>query len=246
MIKPEVHKRHRLFLACILLVFSPIAAIGAPLRIMPLGDSLTAGGYNENGMYQIGGGYRVKLDSLLKQSGLDFVFVGSLENGPGGFPNRAHEGHTGFRIDQLQGGVKAWLASAQPDLILLMIGTNDILQNDDVDQAPSRFESLLDTIEAALPSAQIIVSATIPTENEDWNLLVQNYNQAISAISNRHDHVFIDMYDDAGLVHDRTDLIDGVHPNPSAYEKLAPVWADGILESNRCLKYRQFLSIFSF
>jgi hypothetical protein len=46
--------------------------------------------------------------------------------------------------------------------------------------------------------------------------------------STGHKLRFADMYNDAGLNHDRSDLIDGVHPNPVAYEKLSPVWADSI------------------
>ncbi len=53
--------------------------------------------------------------------------------------------------------------------------------------------------------------------------MVERHSQA------GHPIQFIDMYNDAGIVHDRSDLIDGVHPNPTAYEKLSPVWAKAIL-----------------
>ncbi len=119
----------------------------ATLKVMPLGDSLTAGGYNQDGQWKVGGGYRVELDSILKAAGLDFVFVGSLHDGPPDFVNNAHEGHSGWRIEQLTAPVGGWLTVANPDLILLMVGTNDVIQNFDLDHAADRYEALLNAIE---------------------------------------------------------------------------------------------------
>jgi len=212
--------------------------LAATLRIMPLGDSLTAGGYNLNDQYLIGGGYRVKLEQILHQGalGLDFTFVGSLHNGPAGFIDNAHEGHSGFRIDQLQAGVTGWLDAARPDVILLMIGTNDVIQGYDLDHAPDRFASLLESIEEAAPDAAILVASPIPTEDESWNAEIETYSfdiqQMVQKQARRGHFVgFVDMYDDAGIHHDRTDLIDGVHPNPTAYEKLSQVWGNILLNN---------------
>jgi len=208
-------------------------AQAAPLRIMPLGDSITAGGYNENGQWKVGGGYRVKLDTLLKQQGLDFVFVGGLHDGPEGFTNNAHEGHSGFRVEQLTSGVQSWLQAAKPDLILLMVGTNDIIQNYDLDHVGMRFEALLNVIEQTLPNAKLIVASSIPTENEDWNEKLEDLAHTVEGMVVRHSRAghsiqFVDMYSLSGIEHNRNDLIDGVHPTPLAYDKLAPVWASAI------------------
>lgn len=206
------------------------------LKIMPLGDSLTAGGYNQNNQWKVGGGYRVELDSLLEQAKFDFVFVGTLHDGPAGFFNNAHEGHSGWRIDQLTTSVAKWLKAAKPDVILLMIGTNDIIQDYDLANVGQRFAALLSQIEKYVPNATIFAASPIPTENETWNSSLEDLRASILQTVLQHQQMgtrveFVDIYNDAGIVHDRSDLIDGVHPNPQAYEKLSPIWAKAILNS---------------
>lgn len=126
------------------------------LAIMPLGDSLTDG-------LTIPGGYRVELWRRIAAAGLHDHFVGSLENGPADLIERHHEGHSGFRIDQIQERVAGWMSSAQPDLVLLMIGTNDVLQAFDLRRAPERLARLVDTILAASPRVRVLL-ATLPPD----------------------------------------------------------------------------------
>jgi hypothetical protein len=90
------------------------------IKIMPLGDSITAGDRY--------GGYRRLLYDLLTRDGIRFEFVGSLKGGD--IPNAHHEGHSGWRIDQIESGIAGgWLDTYRPDLVLLHIGTNDIWQH---------------------------------------------------------------------------------------------------------------------
>src|SRR5215208_7092891 len=92
-----------------------------PIRIMPLGDSLTDG-------FNVPGGYRIELWSRLAAEGLCIDFVGSLANGPSTLPDRDHEGHSGWRIDQVSDAVVPWLQRSRPHVVLLLIGTNDVGQ----------------------------------------------------------------------------------------------------------------------
>src|SRR6478672_12120191 len=66
-------------IATCLLAFGTLAPAlsAAPLRIMPLGDSITAG-YTDNPNWTVPFefGYRKKLYQLLTNAGYDFVFVG--------------------------------------------------------------------------------------------------------------------------------------------------------------------------
>src|SRR6478736_2531080 len=79
--------------------FAATAARAEPLRIMPLGDSITTGNDNFN---QTPGGYRTTLFNLLSGAGYDFDFVGSLSDNPGPIPDNDHEGHGGFQLNQIQ------------------------------------------------------------------------------------------------------------------------------------------------
>ena len=65
------------------------------VRIMPLGDSITDG-------VQTPGGYRIGLWQRFVANGYREDFVGSLSNGPAALGDHDHEGHSGWRIDQIE------------------------------------------------------------------------------------------------------------------------------------------------
>ena len=192
---------------------------GAPKRVMPLGDSLTHG-------YNIPGGYRSDLWSLITADGRSVDFVGSLDDGPASLPDREHEGHPGWRIDDLSSEVVRWLTAAQPDIVLLMIGTNDIVQDYDRAAAPDRLSALIDRVTDTQPRTQVVV-ASIPRLGwppaADW---VRAYNVAIPSII---DAKVADgkrvSYADVHSAITAGDLdADLVHLNASGDSKVAAVW----------------------
>ena len=95
------------------------------VRVMPLGDSITEG-------TQVPGGYRIGLWQRLASSGYRVDFVGSQFNGPASLGDHDHEGHPGWRIDQIDANIVGWLQPVTPRTVLLHIGTNDVLQNYDM------------------------------------------------------------------------------------------------------------------
>lgn len=115
---------------------------------MPLGDSITDGD-------NIPGGYRLTLRPGLAAAGLPTDFAGSERNGPSTLADRDHEGHSGRRIDEIAARVDGGLDRARPDVILPMIGTNDMIQDRDVAGAPARLGALLDRIAARRPPATV-------------------------------------------------------------------------------------------
>ncbi len=119
---------------------------------MPLGDSLTDG-------YNIPGGYRIDLLARLDDDDLDVDLVGSLRNGPSSLRDRDHEGHSGFRIDEIAESVDRWLTRYEPDIVLLLIGTNDVVQDYRLDTAPERLGDLIDQITATVPTTHVIVGS---------------------------------------------------------------------------------------
>ena len=139
---------------CVLGSAVPVAA-ATPVKVMPLGDSITDG-------FDVPGGYRVDLEDALQADGLAVDFVGTQRNGPAGLADQQHEGHSGFRIDQLAAGVTSWLTEHRPDVVLLMIGTNDLVQENAVATAPQRVSSLIDRITGVVPSATVLVSTVTP------------------------------------------------------------------------------------
>src|ERR1044071_4924198 len=110
-------------LAAALLPAGPAAAeSNGGVPVMPLGDSITEG-------TQVPGGYRIGLWQRLSGAGYRVDFVGTQFNGPSALGDHDHQGHPGWRIDQISANITGWLGTAQPRSVLLHIGTNDILQN---------------------------------------------------------------------------------------------------------------------
>jgi hypothetical protein len=77
----------------------------------------------------------------LASGGYTTDFVGSQFNGPGSLGDHDHEGHPGWRIDQIHANIVSWLNTHQPQTVLLHIGTNDIPQNYNVSTAPNRLSA---------------------------------------------------------------------------------------------------------
>jgi lysophospholipase L1-like esterase len=163
---------------------------GQACAIMPLGDSITVG-YGEPPPR---GGYRIPLFRRARAEGRDITFVGSAQSGPTHverhlFP-RANEGHSGFGIGEGPTGLTTLLEqhdpirSHRPDIVLLMIGTNDI--TDDIragvvtSSAPARLARLVDRILDSDPHLLLLVAQIIPRGAPEDNGRVEAYNAQVA------------------------------------------------------------------
>lgn len=165
-----------LFFTLLCIQFSPCFAVST---ILPLGDSLTVGVGSGAAGIAITGGYRKPLMEALDANGLNVMFVGpSLINSPwplqwGGDRDTYHAGFAGYRIDQLQLTLTAQLwfplygqgalltMPYDVDAVLLMAGSNDILQGVAPWDAINKLKFFIGSLRFWYPAAQIIV-ATVP------------------------------------------------------------------------------------
>jgi len=193
---------------------------------MPLGDSITYGS-------GVAGGYRARLYNILTAAGYNVDFVGTQNgNGVAGLPDPDHEGHPGWRIDQLDSNIAGWFGSiADPDVILLHIGTNDFGQNFDINNAANRLDGLITKMANLRPYAHIIVTnLMIRTDNATADANIQNlFNPQVPNIVANHAAVgqrvtFLDMRSAVTAA----DLADGLHPNQTGYNKMADAWLPAI------------------
>nr|MDT0660011.1 GDSL-type esterase/lipase family protein [Micromonospora sp. DSM 115978] len=206
-----------------IVINSGTSAQAAAVRVMPLGDSITDG-------FNVPGGYRIDLWQKVVAGGYSVDFVGSLTNGPASLGDRNHEGHSGWRIDQLDANINAWMSSYTPRTVLLHIGTNDIFQNRDLPNAPNRLAALIDKITAASPTTKVFVASIVPAGNSGTDAQVRSFNAAIPQIVQTRANAgrqvyFVNMY--AAL--NTGDLADGVHPNATGYSKMATTWYNALL-----------------
>lgn len=137
-------------------------------RVMPLGDSLTA----------FGESYRGPLYRTLKSERLPIDFVGSGQWDPAGGGDPDNEGHGGFRIGPDDGvdyqGKPAnldfyivdWLKSAQPHVILLTIGTNDLAAGGTIaNAAAAKLQNFVSKIRQVAPDTYLVVGDIPPNTN---------------------------------------------------------------------------------
>ncbi|MGI5458530.1 SGNH/GDSL hydrolase family protein [Streptomyces sp. CA-249302] len=197
------------------------AAEPTPLRVMPLGDSITWGEASSTG-----NGYRSTLWNDLAAEGHTPDFVGSVHSGTMTDPD--NEGHRGWRIDQIASIADASLARYRPNVVTLEIGTNDLLQNYQVSTAADRLRSLVDRITTAVPDATVLVASLIVSTSSVEEPNRPAYNQAIPGIVEAAQaagkHV---RYVDMGAV-TAADLVDGVHPGDAGYAKMGDAFNTGI------------------
>ena len=213
--------------------YNPCPAAPAPCVILPFGDSITDG-------FGTPGGYRIDLFRRTLTDGKRITFVGSAQNGPtmvSGMPfPRNHEGHSGFTIDTDAGhtGISPLVPTAigfNPNIVLLMIGTNDINGNVNVGQAPTRLGNLIDAMFTRRQDMLVVVALIVPGRQDSLNARIMTYNAAIPnlvatrAAAGRH-IVSVDMYGaftrDAN--YKTTLLADDLHPTPAGYLRMSDTW----------------------
>ncbi|MFG1604863.1 GDSL-type esterase/lipase family protein [Actinoplanes sp. NPDC049265] len=200
---------------------------GRPVRIMPLGDSITWGAGSTTTS-----SYRADLwKRLVGGAGLAVDLVGSGQSGS--LPDTDNEGHSGWRIEQITASIDGWLATSRPDVVLLHIGTNDMNQNFDVAGAPGRLGTLLDHIHAGAPSAVVLVAQIVPALDATINARINTFNAAVpSVLSGRAYTRLVDL----NSTITNADLNDTLHPNDGGYTKMADLWyaaLEGVLGGGR-------------
>jgi len=208
----------------------PVGAPAVP-TLWPLGDSITyglSGGATAGGTAEqtvTPGGYRGMLDSALRQDGVGYHFVGTSIGNSDPVLNTegqaSHDGHVGYRIDQdaadLDGTAGAptddggdWMTRTMnpitPDVVIVLLGGNDILQHYDpattfptasgqadytdpnqvatfVSDMAARVQSLLNKIESLHAGTRIVLCDTTPIGRATADPVTGPYAQALSAVA---------------------------------------------------------------
>jgi lysophospholipase L1-like esterase len=196
---------------------------------MPLGDSITLG---------VNGGYRNNLYTGLRQDNCGVSYVGTQSDVNTRVAEKRHEGHPRLTIGDIAGSINAWMASAQPSIILLMAGTNDTAwwTAENAGQIGARHNALIEQLRSARPTAWIFVasippqsSAIIQPNNIDRAALTQQLNAVIrknvdARVAAGQRVRFVDV----NSVLTTADLYDGIHPTEAAHAKVAQKFLDAV------------------
>ncbi len=226
-----------------------------PLRIMCVGDSITAG-YTDNPGWNVPFefGYRSGLYQRLTTAGHAVQFVGESPepwNGVFGKPHNTpvhdlrklgqdhHRGYGGQGTSYVLNNIGAWLKADNPDIVLLMIGINDLGVHK-LSDAKSNLNRIVDAIVTEKPEADVIVAQITPGANNgyvlqefvDYNTyirktLVPSFQQQGKRVT------LVDQFANFPLKSGKADpalFANAInHPNAAQYERMAQTWYDGIV-----------------
>ncbi|WP_232791401.1 GDSL-type esterase/lipase family protein [Streptomyces capitiformicae] len=197
------------------------AASDTPLRVMPLGDSITWGVGSSTG-----NGYRGPLWNRLAADGHPLDFVGTVRGGSMSDPD--NQGHPGYKIHQIAALADASLTRYRPNVVTLHLGTNDLNESYQVSTATDRLKSLVNQITAAAPDATVLVASLVVSTSGSEEQYRAAYNQAIPRIVSDAQAAgkkvaYVDM---SSLT--TADLDDTLHPNDSGYQKMADAFHRGV------------------
>jgi len=212
-----------------------------PIRIMPLGDSITRGymGDSTPGSQLVG--YRQKLDldlfDLYRDGDTDYYIdlVGSLVTGTDYPFDWDHEGHGGAYADEIRDNVEDYLSANPADVVLLHIGTNDIGTDQDPLSISLEVNDILNAIYGSYPAMVVILAEIIGrTDSSSWNTRTIELNNYLrDLINGRHNSnpgerlIQVDQYSALNYPGDINS--DGLHPNATGYRKMADVWYDALV-----------------
>lgn len=209
----------------------------APLRIMPIGDSITEGGDGT-------GGFRRPLfEKLTAVWGMP-NFVGSRnmrQSDPADFVDHDEDGYSAYRIEQITSGKGFWnalpiearLKAWDPAIVTLHAGTNDAQQAYRYAGVIDRLDDLVSRIVAFNPEIHIFLAQIIPANppaSETTQAYIRGLNAQIPGLVDRHRALGHRVH----LVDQYTPMLaypnpDGIHPDAAGYAVMAEVWFQAIM-----------------
>ncbi|MDQ3813927.1 MAG: GDSL-type esterase/lipase family protein, partial [Armatimonadota bacterium] len=213
----------------------PFARETTPIRILPLGDSITQGGRADRATELT---YRYPLYYMLKDAGYHVDFIGSLNKGLNGefvWPDkdgvpfdRDHEGHYGWKTAAVRDKLAGWMKSypAAPDIALIHLGTNDQSSKDFQQDIMQPLKDMIAMLREKNPRVVVLVGHLNFNGGASLQIrpLVEQIAKEISTeqspvVTVHHYQGWHEKPDDP-----QSDTFDWAHPNPQGQRKMAEKW----------------------
>lgn len=199
------------------------AASGAPVTIMPLGDSITEGGTG----FQV---YRYPLMEKLLGAGYPVSFVGSKTTQPlPGSPlgALAHEGYGGKNLAFILERFATSFRAHPADILLVHAGHNQFADQKPVPGMLADTRTLVATARSINPRVIVLLGQVIPSGKLPKYSYIPEFNRSLVALAAELDTPAqpVILVDHAAGFDWKTDTVaDLVHPNAQGAEKMASRW----------------------
>ncbi|KAI4961354.1 hypothetical protein J4E86_000382 [Alternaria arbusti] len=196
------------------------------VKVMPFGASI------------VSRCWRANLQTKLRDAGVtNFDFVGGQKSTCSGTNiDQDHEGHPGFQAADIvkNSQLPGWLDKNPPDVVLMLLGTNDVLIGKrPINDIIASYDILIAQMRKKNPNMQIVVSNLLPLDPARFNAQavqgIKDLNAYMATHMPKKSNVkspvyFVDNFADFDAVKD-TD--DGEHPNlQTGVQKMANKFFD--------------------
>jgi len=228
-------------LAVLFAIADGVRAAAEPVRILPIGDSITQG-RKGGGKHKPTYSWRYPLWKMCVDADLPVDFVGSMTGGFNGDPkwddykgrafDRDHEGHWGWTPRGVADKLPGWIETYDPpDIALILLGTNGAKKDDAIGVAVEAHEAMIATIRKRNAEAVIVIGLPFqewkpfPKMREAYRAMAKRLStQRSPVLTVDHAPGWVSKPDKPG-----THTVDWVHPNEAGDTKLAGNWF-GVIE----------------
>lgn len=209
-----------------------------PTKIMIVGDSITQGSAGDFT-------WRYYLDKQLRASGVHFDLVGTrddlfdnLENVQGSQAyadrdfDRDHDAVWGGSLQEAQKNVREHLLATQAEVLLVLLGTNDLTFFTDAPSSEQNLRVLIGNARAANDQLSFVLGRVLPKRGASAMFIAAaaDLNQRLQTVATElgsaRSPITIANTDEG---YDTTlDTYDGVHPNASGDQRIAAAFSDAL------------------
>ncbi|KAJ2976498.1 hypothetical protein NUW58_g8070 [Xylaria curta] len=192
-------------------------ADGTPLRIMCLGASIVKGETSPDS-----NGFRKTLRAELADIGASINMVGSQRYGD--MPDNDFEAYGGFKVSQIHERSKPSVSKLRPNIFVINVGTNNVLQRKELNVAGKDMEAFIDDLLEASPRSTVVLSTLLTNTVPNREPLILDLNRQFREVFKKYDDkpvVLAEQHPSEGLpgVPQVADIgPDGSHPLESGYE----------------------------
>jgi acyl-CoA thioesterase I len=172
-------------------------ALAQPLRILALGDSLTAGfGLGP------GQGFVPQLQKALNEKGIQAEV---LDGGVSG--------------DTTAGGLSRldWALADKPDLVILELGANDMLRGTDPEETRANLDAMLAKLKAAKARVLLAGMRAAPSLGADYALAFEAIYRDLAA---KYDVPLYSFFLEGVAADPKLNQPDGLHPNEAGVAEI--------------------------
>ena len=214
-------------LAASLALLWAATAQAAPVRVLTVGDSITASSSTN---------YRLLMARSALERGCDLVFVGEYADSTTAVATR-HSAISGIRADTVDNSyINTWIRNGSPDVVTIHLGTNDSWQGRPATATVASLGSIIDKVRLVKPQAKIFLAQIIPSTLPALNALAMQVNALIPALAASKTTAAspVIVVDQATGFNPAVDTSDGVHPTQNGQNKMGARWFDALMTAGVC------------